>query len=501
MNKELLSYLQTIYTKYQENSFAIEKFNSYLYNVNDYIEHQVEEKNYRDTRKEQLEHYQAQFQSTFLKENNLLYIPDSSLFITYDSNDYTIVQEDSIWSRILSRINREKHLIPWKQKVRIEILMQIKNNYLTQTIPESETIQKVLSIFSSSIVPNKHFAKYFLTILGDAILRKQTTNIYLTESSISKFLESLQYELNKYVKNNISSMFKMKYHNHDYKCLRLFPLHENITMTFLWENLIKQNGLNIVAVACHYSNIYKSADNFLTSSTNKELKEHVLLLQNKTKEDFVAMFADEMLEKSESLSMKQSEMLFTWKQFLKRHKLFYLMFHKDFFDNISSLFTLNEHKEYMGVTCESIGYIKYFNRFIEETCTVYTDDDIGSSFSCYEISELVHLFSSWIQVENAGNKIQIDETLFLQLVQHFHPNMNIKDNRYITNCSNTLWNKQQKVNDFLTTLTTSQLMECNIKCYKRYCSHTRNEPGQYQLCVSKHYFEELYQKFIDNIPM
>ena len=162
MNKELLSYLQTIYTKYQENSFAIEKFNSYLYNVNDYIEHQVEEKNYRDTRKEQLEHYQAQFQSTFLKENNLLYIPDSSLFITYDSNDYTIVQEDSIWSRILSRINREKHLIPWKQKVRIEILMQIKNNYLTQTIPESETIQKVLSIFSSSIVPNKHFAKYFL---------------------------------------------------------------------------------------------------------------------------------------------------------------------------------------------------------------------------------------------------------------------------------------------------------------------------------------------------
>jgi len=212
MDHELIDRLLDLYVKYQDNVYARDKFLQYLMNSEEYIIQQIREKEERDQRRAMLEKHKEQFIYKFLLQNNYLYIPDSSLFVHYDTYNYSLVCEDIIWGKILTKINNEKHLMPWKQKVRMELLMTIRKKHIQQCTPESNTIQKVLQIISSSVAENKDYAKYFLTIIGDTILKKHTTNVYLTNNKITKFIEFLQYEFNKYIKTNITTIFKTKYH-------------------------------------------------------------------------------------------------------------------------------------------------------------------------------------------------------------------------------------------------------------------------------------------------
>ena len=68
----------------------------------------------------------------------------------------------------------------------------IKEKPITQSIPESTTIQYVIQHLTPTLFRSKSEAKYFLTVLGDNILKKSTNITHFTRLESKDFLTCLQ---------------------------------------------------------------------------------------------------------------------------------------------------------------------------------------------------------------------------------------------------------------------------------------------------------------------
>ena len=78
----------------------------------------------------------------------------------------------------------------------------IKERSLFNSIPETETIQNVLNVLYPSIFDNKYEAKYFLTILGDNILKKNQNLIFLVSHSMKQLLNEIDKITNTFIISN-----------------------------------------------------------------------------------------------------------------------------------------------------------------------------------------------------------------------------------------------------------------------------------------------------------
>ena len=86
-------------------------------------------------------------------------------FFKYNNEHYNIIKEGNIIHDILSTIsardddfhlkNFEEQLIPWKFKIKISIVKQIRELSLFTSIPESQTIQNVINLFSETLFSNR----------------------------------------------------------------------------------------------------------------------------------------------------------------------------------------------------------------------------------------------------------------------------------------------------------------------------------------------------------
>ena len=104
-----------------------------------------------------------------------------------------MVKEDDIHHTILSTISLNKTLMDWKHRLKITILKKIKERDIFTCIPESETIQNVINKLYPMIFSSKEKAKYFLTIIGDVVLKK-TSETYFINSKAKNFLKELNIE-------------------------------------------------------------------------------------------------------------------------------------------------------------------------------------------------------------------------------------------------------------------------------------------------------------------
>ena len=99
----------------------------------------------RDGRKQQLHDEQLEFTTRFLHLNRYFYCPQTELFFRYDGLHFSIFREDDIHHQLLCTISEERALMPWKHKIKNNVLKQIKDLNPLLAIPESETIQFVLN--------------------------------------------------------------------------------------------------------------------------------------------------------------------------------------------------------------------------------------------------------------------------------------------------------------------------------------------------------------------
>ena len=54
------------------------------------------------------------------------YISNSDIFISYNGEEFKLINESELLHQILTGISQNKTLLPWKQKIKIKIIKIIK---------------------------------------------------------------------------------------------------------------------------------------------------------------------------------------------------------------------------------------------------------------------------------------------------------------------------------------------------------------------------------------
>lgn len=493
----------------------------------------IREKNLLRTEEHTIE--QQAFMNDYLSKRNYYYNPATEIYYIYDGLHYSEISEDNILHDIVSSISKMRNpkLMNWKHKTKVSILKKIKENHLSKTIPESETIQKVLQELSPSICTSKLESKYLLTILGDNILKKNLSLLHFVSPTAKEFLKCInQYCLERF-HVHCTQTFKYKHHEKHLEQLqecRLVPtasIETDRNLVEIYENMLSTNGLDILCVALHYSRKYSSSDEYIMDKSNDtEFTQYILDLKHTSPLEKLQQFVREYInvyENKEELQEQEpgqifltsssppeesfllnhlqtwgtvktiswGEIQYLWKEFLQVHKLppnLYQTVYKKILTDTCFPGKYNAEKDVFSPLGSShIPLIQKFLKFWNET----TVED-SSSYVELEIEEISTLFSRWIR--NSGKKNQkylIKESKIVDILSYFKPELEIADNKYIYHVRNILWDKDMDIEIALGTLKDKTDLTL-YDAYLYYCKfhHTNLEDGKKPLLVSKSYFEK-----------
>jgi hypothetical protein len=247
-------------------------------------------------------------------------MPYNNIYYEYDGKTYRIVKDDDIHHHLLSTITDEGKLIQWKHKTKQTIVKRIKERSLLKSIPETYTIQNVLG-FLQTVFQTKTEAKYFLTIIGDCLLKKNTDNLlYFVSSNTKKLItmiDSIGYVT---TGNSIMSNFITKYHDsHKISSYRLIKTNEgsNALAYDIVKNVLNNIGIDLLCVASHYSEQYTNSENYLKTKADDVIKDYVLYFVDKQLENIVDGFIEQCIENvSSETSISWKNMHYIWKLYL-----------------------------------------------------------------------------------------------------------------------------------------------------------------------------------------
>ena len=492
LNKMSLS-LNNLYEQYKDQPEVLAKMEEYL---NKQFPHALELFVSRINRKQNLEKQSKIYIDKFLNnpETQYFYVHQTDLFIFYNGENYAIINEDSIWHLLLSDISTKEELIPWKHKIKNLAIKHIKEKPITQSIPESTTIQYVIQHLTPTLFRSKSEAKYFLTVLGDNILKKPSHTTHFTRMESKDFLICLQ-DLIQYVMgsqcNPISSI-KFKYYNQDFNNCGIFSFNDSVKITSCWNDFLKSHILDLIAVASHYSHQFQNANKYIQNHCqNTDAIQSITYMSTVNAETLISKFVDEWLEPStDSGEIKWVEMYYLWKSFIKECNIPIMpVYIKQLKDRLSTKLNYNDVLDlYTMITSSKLSYVKTFQSFWEQTISEGADE--------FEISELWSLYYNWMREKNA--KVSgINEEKLHFLIEHFSGSP--ITGKYVTDIKCNLWDKQAEMEDIINQLKVDynfcQEEDISIfKLYKDYCKKILDSSSK--RTVSKKYFEKYISKII-----
>ena len=237
--------------KYKDNEYMIQRiYNHIVTYLPNTLENELKNHEKRVNRNNYLTNEQQVFIQVFLSKNKYFYLHTNNFFYEYDGNKYLIVKEDDVIHKLLSSISKDRVLLQWKHKTKMNVIRLIKERSLFSSVPETDTIQNVLNVLYPTIFDSKNSAKYFLTIIGDNILKKNTNLIYLVSVKMKQLLNELDnVALVSIGNNNTANNFMTKYHeNHTYENCRLIKINESFSNE-AWREMLKKIGLDLLCVA------------------------------------------------------------------------------------------------------------------------------------------------------------------------------------------------------------------------------------------------------------
>jgi hypothetical protein len=496
--------------KYKDNEYMMQRINNhivtYLPNTLD-----VELKNHekRINRNNFLTNEQNIFIQVFLSKNKYFYLPNNNFFYEYDGERYLIVKEDDIIHKLLSTISQDRVLLQWKHKTKMNIIKQIKERSLFSSIPESDTIQNVLNVLYPSFFSTKNSAKYFLTIIGDNILKKNQHVIFLVSQKMKQFLNELDNVAFSSIGNsNSTNNFMTKYHeNHSYENCRLIRINENFS-NGVWRELLKKIGLDLVCVSVHYSKRYENSDNFIDNKSDEELKTYSYYIKNTNSNSIVSEFCSKyIIETNIEYKMEWKNLHFLWKQFLSNYNLPNVIYSNTLKNLIKERYNYNEEIDsFIAITSKHLPVHSDFIKFWETTIICENSDTNSLFDNEIEIDELCSLFKYWSknnpeQIMTNGN---ISEENILKILKHFFPMVEIVEDKFVLNVTCYLWNKIKDIEisfEYIKDLIKSDHSLALISfddAYNYYYKFCNSK--SFKFVVSKRYFEKyLYYKISDHI--
>lgn len=418
------------------------------------------------------------------------YIKKIKLFVKYDNDNYKIIDEDVIWMHVFNTINENSDLIKYKHNIKDDIILQIKRRTIDNSIPDTKTIQNVLSNLFNIICVNKDEAKYFLTIIGDFILKKNKDLNYFVNANAKEFINIIADICQNYFNTSkLSNQIKSKYYYHDFETARLVRFTDHISNKALWYNYVKNNIINIIAVACHYSIRYKCAEKYLAECENDSLIKYSLYLKNTTQETIVEDFLKEYTTKDKKLSIKFNDMSYLWKMYIKNKKIPNVLFQHQFKTLLSTMLDTNDSKtEFLHLTSEHLIYVKNFNEFWNTMVDEAPNDEV-------EMGEMYKLCNIWLKYNDLSDSTN-NERKLRHLIEHFFPHIEIIDKKYILNVKVKSWNKKQSIIDHLNIIDKNYFLANDtitiFQLYKLYIQY--NDKLNY--VVSKKYFNTFILEYI-----
>jgi hypothetical protein len=496
--------IDQIYEKYKTDEYMISKINHYisvqLPNILDNI-CSTRQKNI--LRIEEISLEQEQFIRLFLNRNHYFYVSATEKFLMYYGKQYMETTEDNILYHILTAISQEHNpkLISWKHKTKVSILKIIKETRITKIIPESDTIQNVLNILYPSLFSSKTEVKYFLTVLGDNLLKKNTNHIHFLSTNICKtFLKELNQCSLFYFGNQCIQTFKTKCHEKHYegdmRDCRMIITQQNLKYQAF--ELAQSYLLNILGVAFHYSVRYNNSDIYL--SRDLELEKKVMKLSNTNIEGFINVFIEEYIyipsEKDDKCyQITWQNMLYLWKLFLKTHQYPSNLYQS----NLKHILTTSRFEKYyksegdffIGIGSSQWSNIQLFLKFWNETMMV---DEFEMDLEIEEISGLFRYWGESLKWKNG----YLNEPEILDAISYFFPEIEIEKQKYIHHFRCSLWEKTMDIQVALQEFSVGLRKE---KCqsppivsiydtYLYYCKFYSNPNKKTQFLVSKSYFEK-----------
>lgn len=513
--------INELYQKYESDPYMISKITSYICTQLPNICENIKLTHYqRALRMEELNTEQDAFIQSFLTNNQYFYASATDKYFFYDGIQYQIISEDDILHKVLSTISNGRNLMSWKQRTKISIMKRIRENSLIQTIPESETIQTVLDSLCPSIFATRNEAKYFLTILGDNIRRKNTNLIHYIPQTAKNFLRELNSASQFVLGVSLFQTFKHKFHDHTYSECRLVNINDIVKQDNSWTNLISQHALDIICVACHYSSRYESSDDYLLKhSHDMDLTMSVCYLKDKSQVDIVDRFITSYLDiHKNSVDVANVNIIdtqsirgtqITWKnmQYLWKHYLdvcglpsvMFLLTFKTILTDKLMMYYNKDHDTFIGICSKHLPAIQTFLSFWDET--IITDETETE----FEIDEVVTLFRRWCEL-NHHNVTTLNDKQILDIIAYFFPAVDIERDKYLAGIRCSMWDKQLDIHIALDSMkgmlrethtgterSLSPSANRNIAIYDAYifyCKYYTNTSDAYHLIVSKAYFEK-----------
>jgi hypothetical protein len=501
--------IDELFEKYQNNPYIFSKIHNYVCNL---LPNILDKKNVSHEenlqRIENLAQEQTAFIESFLTTIKYFYLSSTEKFFYYDGIHYQIYNEDDILYNVLTSISKERNLLSWKQQTKVYIMKRIKKNNLLKSIPESETIQFVLDNLCPAFFSHKNEAKYFLTILGDNILKKNANLIHFVDSKSKRFIIELNLLTQSTIGQNLSQTFKYKYHEqHDYKDCRLVKINDCIKSETTWLPVLNQCFLDLMCVACHYSIRFGSSDEVILKHYKEQrLIDSIFYLCDVDPEKLAGKFIDEYLQCSNAaiggqinqIQITWKNMQYLWKHFLESKQLPSVIFQQRLKGFLIQKLKGNYNEEsdvFINVCSKFLPAIQQFLQFWTETIEY---DETENDF---EVEDIVHLFYKWCD-DKEDVISELNDKQILDLIAYYYPSVEIEKDKYINGVTCSLWDKQLDINVALESMkeqirghlqreTGSLISTKNISIYDAYtfyCKYFSCLPNK--RFVNKGYFEK-----------
>ena len=284
-------------------------------------------------RYETLKNLSNAYINDFLQNNEMqyFYISNSAIFISYNGEEFKLINESELLHQILTGISQNKTLLPWKQKIKTKIMKIIKEKNIFDTIPESHTIQNVINHITPLILQTKDEAKYFLTILGDNILKKNTDVYHILNNRGKNFITNLEENVYHYFKNSYHKYIFLNFHGMimNIQNVELLISIDLLIIQIILENIYKIPYFRYFISSCSLFKRYGNSDEYILSKkeTNPRF-ESVLYLSDHSILNIVNDFIKEKHDfvENQDVSMTFNEILYIWKLYLaqKNYQILFL---------------------------------------------------------------------------------------------------------------------------------------------------------------------------------
>jgi hypothetical protein len=481
--------ISILFEKYEKMPYMLNRLQHHVTTILPLtLENELSNLEKRIERSIQMSNEQETFIHLFLSKQALFYLTSNNCFYIYNGVKYVSIIEDELNHLILSTITKTggELLNQCKYKTKMAVIKQIKSRPLWKSIPETETIQFILSFLHPTYFRTKEEAKYFLTILGDNLLKKysEEEGLYFLAISEKTKLKKMFIEMDMLVFyasgfNNLSNNIVTKYHpSYNYDNCRI--IHFNDTFDI---SLMKPFIIDFLCVSAYHSERYQNSENYILTSGSEIFVEKTLYMKNKNEKLVLNEFVRECIVDINDSCVSWKNLHYVWKMFLTSKNIPNLIYSNVLKEMLKEKFAYNEQTDtFENITSKWLPNIRTFLAFWEETIQV----DYSSELELEEIAILFKMYTN--------NNQTLQEEEILKILNHYFNSTEILDSKYIPHISCKLWDKNNEIvlvlNAFKENFHKKKLKETFITFENVYSFYTKQKPTNTKIHISKRYFEK-----------